>query len=105
MKNQDALKVKIKGPRFSVLEGIASSGTLLAIPAILYLIIARLLFKKEEHLTWRVQVLKHLGFFHYRIVHEEVFDSADKAWCRYWELERQATKAQLIYPDNDTTVL
>lgn len=103
MKNQDKLKVKMKGPRFSAVESIASSGTLLAIPAIAYLVIMRLLFKKEEHLTWRVQVLKHLRFFHYRIVHEEVFDSADVAWRRYSELERQAAKGKLTYHDNDAT--
>lgn len=103
MKNQRELKVKIKGPRFSVVEGIASSGTLLAIPAILYLVIMRLLFKKEEHLTWRVQVLEHLGVFNNRIAHEEVFDSAERAGRRCRELERQVAEGKLVYNGNNVT--
>jgi hypothetical protein len=95
IKDRNKLRVKIKGPRFSIIAGIADSGTLFAIPAILYLLIMRYVTGSEEQLAWRVQIIKHFGLADNKVVSEETYDTQDEARKRYLELEQQITKGEL----------
>lgn len=88
------LKIKVKNPQFSLLEGLGSSGTILAVPIILYLLIKKLIFKKEEELTWRVQVFRKAGFLERILLHEEIFKSPDDARRRFRELNSKIEKGE-----------
>lgn len=88
------LKVKVKNPRFSLLEGLGSSGTILAVPIILYLLVKKLIFKKEEELVWRVQVFSKTGVLERILLHEEIFKSPDDAWRRFRELNNKIEKGE-----------